>query len=80
MSTLTPAAPQSIPQASPGRMRARRGKSRMDPTRNNTAAGLAAACPTGRPSPVTRIAWASTPAFSHARCWPGRGGGGWMGS
>ncbi|WP_247048818.1 carbohydrate ABC transporter permease [Arthrobacter rhizosphaerae] len=45
MSTLTPAAPQSTPPGptalNTGRS-PRRGKSRMDPTRNNTAAGVAA--------------------------------------
>ena len=44
MSTLTPAAPRnSVPgltALSAGSRR--RGKSRMDPTRNNTAAGIAA--------------------------------------
>ena len=50
MSTLTPAAPQSSgsprstsPTAlNTGRAPRRRGKARMDPTRNNTAAGIAA--------------------------------------
>ena len=44
MSTLTPAGPRSsvpTPSAPPTGSR-RRGKSRMDPTRNNTAAGIAA--------------------------------------
>ena len=43
MSTLTPAAPSTAPAPSPRpRGITRRGKSRMDPTRNNTAAGIAA--------------------------------------
>ena len=46
MSTLTPAAPQSTPPGptalNTGRTARRRGKARMDPTRNNTAAGIAA--------------------------------------
>jgi sorbitol/mannitol transport system permease protein len=45
MSTLTPAAPRNTPPGPTAlntRSRRRRGKSRMDPTRNNTAAGIAA--------------------------------------
>jgi sorbitol/mannitol transport system permease protein len=44
MSTLTPAAPRKTAPARASSTTAplRRGKSRMDPTRNNTAAGLAA--------------------------------------
>ena len=44
MSTLTPAAPQSTPPG-PTALNTgtrKRGKARMDPTRNNTAAGIGA--------------------------------------